>query len=59
MEGIVVLVANMPPLGRSRGIGFNAWATGGAYIFQSRRNDLDRDYLADLRALGLLEVQPG
>jgi hypothetical protein len=26
---------------------------------ESRRNDLDRDYLADFRALGLLEVQPG
>ena len=56
MVGIVVLVANMPALGRNCGIGFNAWAAGAAYIFESRRNDLDRDYLADFRALGLLEV---
>jgi len=44
------------PWGRNCGIGFNAWAAGAAYIFESRRNDLDRDYLADFRALGLLEV---
>ena len=29
------------PLGRNCSIGFNAWATGAAYIFESRRNALD------------------
>jgi hypothetical protein len=46
-------------MGRNCGVGFNAWATGAAYIFELGRNKLDGDYLADFRALGLLEVQPG
>ena len=56
MEGIVVLVANMPLVGMQLRHRIYAWAAGAAYIFESRRNDLDRDYLADFRALGLLEV---
>jgi hypothetical protein len=48
----------MQPLGRNCGVGFKAWHPAPLH-FRIGRDNSDRDYLADFRALGLLEVQPG
>jgi hypothetical protein len=54
--GVIVLVD--APWGATCGVGLMPGPSAPLH-FRVGRNDLNRDYLADFRALGLLEVQPG